>query len=79
MARLEILELDTSRGDYVRARVALDGHLAIPFEIPKSTYVERFPRSEDFEAFLARQARSLLDTYGDAREQRSEPAADFVA
>jgi hypothetical protein len=72
---LEILELDTMGADYVRARVALNGHLAIPFDIPKSTYIEDFPRSEDFEAFLARQAQTLLDAYGDAREQRP----DFVA
>ena len=74
---LEILELDTMGSDYVRARVALDGQLAVPFEIPKSTYIEDFPRREDFERFLARQARTLLDTYGDAREQR--PVSDLVA
>jgi hypothetical protein len=74
MRGLEILELDTSRGDYVRARVALDHHLVIPFEIPKSTYVEDFPRPEDFEAFLARQARTLLDHFGDARECRPLPS-----
>ena len=74
---LEILELDTMGSDYVRARVALNGHLVIPFEIPKSTYVEDFPRREDFESFLARQARTLLDAYGDARQQR--PVNDLVA
>ena len=67
---LEILELAASGPDYMRARLALDGHLVVPFEIPKSTYIEDFPRPEDFEAFLERQARTLLDTYGDAREQR---------
>ena len=76
---LEILELDTSRPDYVRARVALDGKLAIPFEIPKSTFVEDFPREADFMAFLGRQAQALIDAYGDAREQRQEPASEFVA
>ena len=76
---LEILELDTMGSDYVRVRVALNGSLAIPFEVPKSTYVEDFPRREDFESFLARQARTLLDTYGDARESRLEPVTDFVA
>jgi hypothetical protein len=66
---LEILELDASRGDYVRARVAIDGCLAIPFEFLKSDYAA-FRRSEDLESFLARQARTLLDTYGDARVQQ---------
>ena len=79
MERLEILELDTMRSDYVFARVALNGRLAIPFEIPKSTFVEDFPRREDFESFLARQAEALLDAYGDAREQRPEPLAEYVA
>lgn len=79
MQGLEILELDTMRGDYISARVALNGRLAIPFEIPKSVYIEDFPRREDFERFLARQAKALLDTYGDAREGRQEPAAEFVA
>lgn len=79
MQRLEILELDTERPDYIFARVALDGRLAIPFEIPKSTYVEDFPRAEDFHSFLARQAQALLDAYGDAREQRPEPSAEYVA
>lgn len=73
MSGLEILELDTSRGDYVHARLALDGHLVIPFEIPKSTYMEDFRTPADFEAFLVRQAVTLLDRYGDAREQRLDP------
>lgn len=75
MQGLEILELDTMGSDYVKARVALNGRLAVPFEIPKSTYIEDFKRREDFEAFLARQAQTLLDAYGDAREGRTE----FVA
>jgi hypothetical protein len=76
---LEILELNTSRSDWVFARVALNGKLAIPFEVPKSTFVEDFRRSEDFEAFLARQAQSLIDAYGDARDCRPEPAQEFCA
>ena len=75
---LEILELNTDRSDYVLARIALNGRLAIPFEIPKSTFIENFPRRDDLEAFLARQAKALLDAYGDAREQRPEPNQDFV-
>lgn len=70
---LEILELRTEAGDYVHVRVALDGFLVIPFDVPKSTYIDEFHRPEDFESYLARQARTLLDTYGDAREGRQEP------
>lgn len=76
---LEILQLDNLGADYVRVRAALNGRVAIPFEIPKSTYIEDFPRSCDFEAFIARQVQTLLDAYGDAREQRQEPCAEFVA
>lgn len=79
MKHLEIIELDLTRpGDYDLARVALDGRLAIPFEIPKNVRREQFRHDEDFEAFLARQAQTLLDTYGDAREQRQD-ASEFVA
>jgi len=74
---LEILELDASRSDWVRARVALHGHLAIPFEFSKSDFMT-MTRGDDLEFFLARQARSLLDAYGDAREQRPEPSPEFV-
>ena len=71
VARLEILELDLLRpGDYDFVRLALDGQLVTPFEVPKSVRREQFPRDEDFEAFLARQAETLLTEYGDAREQR---------
>ena len=56
---LEIIELDTMGADYVRARVAINGRLAIPFEFLKSDYVEKFRRPEDLESFLARQAETL--------------------
>jgi len=72
-SRLEILELDTMSSDYVHARVALNGRLAIPFDIPKQTFIEDFPRREDLESYLARQAFTLLEVYGDAREGRTEP------
>ncbi len=76
---LTILEFDPSGSDYVHVRVAVDGHLVIPFDVPKYVYVDDFPRSEDFEAYLERQGRALLAAYGDAREGRQEPLPDFVA
>lgn len=66
---LEILELDTMGAEYVRARVALHGRLAIPFEFLKSDYVEKFQREDLLHGFLARQAETLLESYGDARQQ----------
>lgn len=68
MQGLEILELNALASDYVRVRVALHGKLAIPFDFLKSDYLG-FRRSEDLESFLARQAATLLEQYGDAREQ----------
>jgi hypothetical protein len=73
---LEILEL-RAVGEFWQARTALDGQLAVPFEFPKQTRSE-FPTDEAFEAFLIRQTRTLLDAYGDAREQRPEAAEEFV-
>jgi hypothetical protein len=73
---LEILEL-RAVGDFWQARTALHGRLAIPFEFPKQTRAE-FRTDAEFEAFLMRQTRTLLDAYGDAREHRPEPEAEFV-
>lgn len=70
--RLEILELTLDRpGDYDFIRVAVDGHPVVPFEIPKSVRREQYVRDEDFLAFLERQATTLYESYGDAREQRT--------
>jgi hypothetical protein len=74
---LEILELDASGSEYVRVRAALNGQLVVPFEFLKSDYVETFRRSDDLESFIARQAQTLLDQFGDARECR--PDQEFVA
>jgi hypothetical protein len=73
---LEILELKPA-GDFWQVRTALDGRLAVPFEFPKQTRSD-FRTDVDFEAFLLRQTRTLLEAYGDARENRSEPEAEFV-
>lgn len=73
---LEILELKAV-GDFWQARTALNGRLAVPFEFPKQTRAD-YATDEAFEAFLLRQTRTLLDAYGDAREHRPEPEAEFV-
>ena len=66
--KLEILHLDLLRpGDYYLARVAVDGECA-EFEFPKSVW-SQFPRAEDFEAYLARSAQTLIEAYGDCRYQ----------
>ena len=67
MKGLEILELKPV-GEYWQIRTALDGKLAIPFEVHKSV-LEKFPLTQQFEDYLGRQTRTLLETHGDARSQ----------
>lgn len=76
---LEILRVWRNEPGYISVRAALNGRLAIPFGIPEETYYEELIDEGTFEAFVARQCQSLLDAYGDEREQRPEPAAEFVA
>ena len=76
MKGLEILELKAA-GDYWQVRTALCGRLAVPFEFPKSVRAQ-FRSDDAFEAYLGRQTRTLLDTYGDARENRAEANPEFV-
>lgn len=76
MRGLEILELKAV-GDYWQARTALHGRLAVPFEFPKDVRAQ-FPNDDAFEAYLGRQTRTLLDAYGDARENRVEANPEFV-
>lgn len=76
MQGFEILELK-SLGEYWQVRTALGGRLAVPFEVHKSVR-EQYGRDDLFEEYLARQTRTMLDTYGDERERRQEPAAEFV-
>ena len=76
MKGLEILEL-RAVGEFWQVRTALNGKLAVPFDVHKSVR-ERFPHPEAFEEYLGRQTRTLLDAYGDAREHREEPDPEFV-
>lgn len=65
---VEILEFKL-KGDWYQVRVAIDGQVAPRFDIPKSYRYEEFPKDDQFEAFLARQARALLEEYGDQRHE----------
>lgn len=67
----ELLELRDQLNGWLMVRMAIGGKLAVPFEVPKSVRYEEFPREEDFLSYLERQAVSLLEAYGDAREQRA--------
>ena len=76
MKGLEILELKAV-GEFWQVRTALDGRLAVPFDVHKSVR-ECYPHLSAFEEYLGRATRTLLDAYGDAREHREEPDPEFV-
>lgn len=76
MKGLEILELRPV-GEYLQVRAALNGNLAIPFDVHKSIRGQ-FRTEAAFEDYLARQVTTLLDTYGDARRGQLEPSAEFL-
>ena len=73
---LEILEM-RDEGEYLLVRTALHGRPAKPLDIHKSVR-ERYRDDDEFEAYLARLTRTMLDVFGDAREGREEPAEEFV-
>lgn len=77
MKGLEILELKPV-GEYWQVRTALNGKLAIPFDVHKSIRSDNFPNDAEFESYLGRQTAALIDAYGDARERRPDPAAEFI-
>lgn len=59
------------QGEWMSVEVAVDGNLAIPFDVHKSDW-RNYPDEDSRRAMLERQALGLLDTYGDARCQRKE-------
>lgn len=68
--RVEITHFDphwNSEG-YRKIQVAVDGRLAWPFDIHQSEYGEM--SDEEFEAYVEKCGRRLIDHYGDARKVR---------
>lgn len=58
---------------YRTCQLAVDGVLAIPFSFP-SSHMDKFPTEESLASYLERQARMLIDRYGDYRYQRRDEA-----
>jgi hypothetical protein len=56
--------------DAITVQIALDGQLAVPFTVSPEVFWGEFPDEISRHAFLARNARTLLDIYGDARHDR---------
>lgn len=72
MVSLELLERsEPHNGGWITIRCAVDGKLAIPFEVHASD-LEQYKTDEEFLAFCERQGGTLLEQYGDARQQKLE-------
>lgn len=70
--RLEILERSEPRDGWITIRCALNNTLVLPFQVHVSDIAHY--NEQQFLDFVERQASSLIQTYGDSREQRLEPA-----
>jgi hypothetical protein len=65
--RIGLIELDAmNHGEYYLAQLAIDGVPSVPFHVHKSVR-EKFPKEEDFMAYLARMAKTVIARCGDAR------------
>jgi hypothetical protein len=66
---IEVVEPGTKAGQMRLVRVAVDGVLAVPFEVHEADF-QRYPSAQLREQMLARQAMTLVENYGDARYLR---------
>jgi hypothetical protein len=65
--RIGLIELDgLNHGEYYLAQLAVDDVPSVPFHVHKSVR-EKFPKEEDFMAYLARMAKAVIARCGDAR------------
>jgi hypothetical protein len=65
--RVAILELDEcNHGEFILAQIAVDGVPSVPFHAHKSIR-EKYPKEEDFIAYLVRMAKAVIGRCGDAR------------
>lgn len=68
----EILELK-KEGEWWYVQMAINGVPCLPFDVHESIRVEKFPAEEAFLDYLERQAQSMIDVFGDARQQHANP------
>jgi hypothetical protein len=66
--KVEIVTIGLKQGEWRECQLAVDGRLAIPFSVHEEDW-RSYTSDEKRLEMLARQSISLLDTYGDAREQ----------
>lgn len=66
---------DPFDSEWYVARLAVDGIPAITFSIPTPVVHDLLKQGEaNLGSYLERQARSMIERYGDARDPRPDPA-----
>jgi hypothetical protein len=78
-SRVEIVKFQPwpDRTGYFQVQVALDGHLAWPFDVSETDWAQMNDRERA--DYLERSAVTLLGRYGDAREIRIREDGAIVA
>lgn len=69
----ELIEHSEPCDGWIQIRCALNNQLVTPFQIHRSDVEKKYRSEKEYFAMLERQAGSLLERYGDARENRLEP------
>jgi hypothetical protein len=64
---VEIVTIGLKQGEWRECQLAVDGKLAIPFSVHEEDW-RSYRTEEERLQMLTRQAISLLDSYGDARQ-----------
>lgn len=66
---------DPSDSEWFVAQLAIDGTLAIKFSVPTPYVLDLESKGEEeLGSYLERQARTMIERYGDAREPRPDAA-----
>jgi len=77
--KIGIIEIDDlNHGEYVLAQLAVDGVPSVPFHVHKSVR-EKFPKEEEFLAYLGRMAKAVIARCGDARNPLPQAVVEGVA
>ena len=64
--KIEVISQGIHIGEYRRCQLAVDNIPCVPFDVHAADFLN-FPSVDKRNEFLARQAMSLIETYGDAR------------
>ena len=79
MEKIGLIELDSlNHGEYILAQLAVDGVPSVPFHVHKSVR-EKFPKEEEFMAYLGRMAQAVIRRCGDARNPFSQELVEGAA